>query len=66
MIGGKNTKLTELQLYINNILGCLGILDLLSVRRKIISETISSTALLFLEVYYLQIKSTFNKPMIFK
>ena len=52
MIREKNLQLTELELYSKNIARCLGIVDLISAMISIISEKLSYSVKLFLQVNY--------------
>ena len=66
MLRKKNIQLIELQFYINNIARCLGIVYILSARIKYHQLNIIIKCSTFLQVYYLQITTTFNNPLILK
>ena len=58
-------QLMKFQFYINRISRCLGIVDLISERRNIISETLSSSVIHFLQVDYIQTIIISNKTLVF-
>ena len=65
MLCKKDLKLTELQLYINNIAGFLVIVFLLSLNRQYHQFNTLIKYSTFLKVDFLQITTAFDKPLIF-
>ena len=59
-----NLQLTQLQLYIKNIVRCIGIVYLLYKRRKDHQKKLSSSVIQLLQVNYLQIKRIFNNTLV--
>ena len=60
-----NLQLIELQFYINNIIRCIGIVDILSEERKDHQFNTLINYYTFLQVNYLKITIAFNNTLIF-